>query len=258
MRLIEIAIPARAKHGIFDRPNDAKLPTTELAKTAEDAVRENFGHAIRALIQQLVSKPEVHARRVTELVERFLQKAEVSSDPWTRRFAIKFAVVYAAARLAAELKVAPWPKGHPLKCVLRLYRKARELVVTPEEALERLLQKLAKNASSPRFPEFHKGESRPAGLTKQAWGIRSKASDGTPFLGIHSNRFDGLVKPVHHAAQVRKLLADGGFTVPGKEGRHVRQIKVQGFGSAEKPYFVCIRIDRLATIDSQQISRESQ
>ena len=41
------------------------------------------------------------------------------------------------------------------------------------------------------------------------------------------------------------LLADGGYTVSGKEGRHVRQIKVRGFGSAEKPYFVCVRLDRL-------------
>jgi hypothetical protein len=40
-------------------------------------------------------------------------------------------------------------------------------------------------------------------------------------------------------------LATGGYTVPGKEGRFVRQIKVQGFGSAEKSYFVCIRRDRL-------------
>ena len=30
-----------------------------------------------------------------------------------------------------------------------------------------------------------------------------------------------------------------------KEGRHVRQIKVQGFGLTEKPYFVCVRLDRL-------------
>jgi hypothetical protein len=40
-------------------------------------------------------------------------------------------------------------------------------------------------------------------------------------------------------------LIAGGYTVPGKEGRHVRQIKVEGFGSTEKPYFVCVRLDRL-------------
>jgi hypothetical protein len=104
---------------------------------------------------------------------------------------------------------------------------------------------LANNASSShRFPEFKKGET-PARLTKAAWGIRSKARNGTQFLAVESSRLDRLVRPAHHAARVRKLLIAGGYVVPGKEGRHVRQIKVKGFGSTKKPYFVCVRLDRL-------------
>jgi hypothetical protein len=239
--LIEVTVPPRAKNGIFDRLQAAKLPPAELAKMAEAAVRQNYGHPIRAFIERLAADPEAHARRATELVERFLQKAHVgSSDPWARRFGIKFAVVYAAARLAAELEVAPWPKSHPLKCILRLYTQARELVVTPDEALEHLLHQLAQS-----FLEFHKGDNVPAGKARRVWGIRTKARDGTPFLAIHSDKFDDLVKPTHHAARVRKLLAENGYTVSGKEGRRVRQIKVQGFGATVKPYFVCVRLDRL-------------
>jgi hypothetical protein len=245
VRLIEIAVPPRARNGIFDRLETAKLPAAELAKIAEAAVKENYGRPIRAFIERLVSDREACARRATELVERFLQKAEVGSDPWTRRFATKFAVTYAAARMAAEFEVAPWPKDYPLKCVLRLYKWAQALVVTPEEALEHLLQLLAKMPHPDVFPEFHKGDSLPARVTRRASGIRSEARDGTSFLAIPSETFDHLVKPAHHAARVRKLLADGGYTVSGKEGRHVRQIKVKGFGSTEKPYFVCVRLDRL-------------
>jgi hypothetical protein len=245
VRLIEVAVPPPSENGIFDRLNGANLSPVELAKKAESAVTENFGHAIRAFIERLVSDPDVHVRRANELVERFLQKAEVASDPWSRRFAMKFAVVYAAARLAAELKVAPWPKSHPQKCVLRLYKRAQALVVTPEGAVKGLLHLLANNASPRRFPEFHKGDSLPARVTRRAWGIRSEARDGTPFLAIASDRFDGLVKPAHYAARVRQLLADVGYTISGTEGRHVRQIKVKGFGSTEKPYFICVRLDRL-------------
>jgi hypothetical protein len=193
----------------------------------------------------LVAKPEVHAQRAAALIEKFLQKVGAGNDPWTRRFASKFAVVYAAARLAAEFGVAPWPKDHPLKCVMRLYRQARAFVVTPDESLQDLLIQLAKNVSSNnRFPEFKKGE-KPTQLKKAAWGLRSEARDGTLFLAVESSKLDRLVRPAHHAAQVCKLLVAGGYTVPGKEGRHVRQIKVQGFGSAEKPYFICVRLDRL-------------
>jgi hypothetical protein len=246
VRLIEIPVPKRNRNGIFDRLSSVQLSSTQLVVRAEAAVRDNFGHPIRAFIERLVSKPERHVLRATKLMEKFLQKVQAGSDPWTRRFAGKFAVVYAAARLAAEFGVAPWPKTHPLKCVVRLYQRARELVVTPEESLQSLLDQLAENTSSTRrFPEVDKGKALPARLRNVAWGIRSKTRDGTQFLAVHSDRFGRLVHPPHHGDRVRKLLAEGGYTVAGKEGRRVRQIKVQGFGSAEKPYFVCVRLDRL-------------
>jgi putative DNA primase/helicase len=246
VRLIEIPIP-KPKNGIFDRLRSGQVSgREELVLKAEAVIDKNFGHAIRAFIKQLAARPEKHTRRATKLIEKFLQKVGAGSDPWTRRFAIKFAVVYAAARIAAELEVAPWPKSHPLKCILRLYKRARALVVTPEESLTALLHQLANNASSTtRFPKVEKGDSLPAELKNKVWGIHSKARDGTAFLAIHSDRFDSLVNPAHHAARVRKLLVEGGYTVPGKQGRHVRQIKVKGFGSTDKPYFVCVRMDRL-------------
>jgi hypothetical protein len=249
VRLIEIPVP-KPEDGIFDRLGAVQLSRTELVKNAETAVEENFGHPIRAFIGHLVGDPETHTRRATELIDKFLQKVGAGSDPWARRFAMKFAVVYAAARLAAELKVAPWPPSHPFKCVERLYKAARALVVTPEESLTALLHQLANNASSTtRFPKVEKGDSLPKELTKKAWGIRHNTQSGISCLAIESKKFDHLIPP-HHADQVRKLLAHGGYTIPGKEGRHVRQIKVQGFGSTEKPYFVCVRLDRLPKQDS--------
>ena len=245
VRLIEIPVP-NAEDGVFDRLSSVELSRTELVKNAETAVEENFGHPIRAFIRHLVEDPETHTRRATELINKFLQKVGTGSDPWASRFAIKFAVVYAAARLAAELEVAPWVPGHPFKCVERLYKAARAQVITPEETLTALLHQLTNNAdSATRFPKVEKGDSLPKELKNKAWGIQSEARDGTAFLAIHSDRLDRLVNPAHHAARVRKLLADRGYTVPGKEGRHVRQIKVKGFGSAKKPYFICVRLDRL-------------
>jgi Domain of unknown function (DUF927) len=245
VRLIEIPIP-EPEDGIFDRLGAVQLSRTKLVKKAETAVEENFGHPIRTFIAHLVGDPETHTRRATELIDKFLQKVRAGSDPWARRFATKFAVVYAAARLAAELEVAPWLPGHPFKCVERLYKAARAQVITPEETLTALLHRLANNASSvTRFPKIDKGDSVPAELKDKVWGIHSEARDGTAFLAIHSDRFNSLVNPAHHADRVRELLVEGGYTVPGKEGRHVRQIKVQGFGSTEKPYFLCVRLDRI-------------
>jgi hypothetical protein len=144
--------------------------------------------------------------------------------------------------------IAPWPRTHAFKCIARLYRRAHNVVATPEEALADLLQRLAKNANSKkRFPVLKKGKALAKGASKAAWGFRRKTSNTPRNLAIHSDRFDTLVRPGKHAAQVRKLLAAGGYALPGKEGRIVTQLKVEGFGSTEKPYFIRVRRDRLPT-----------
>jgi len=246
VRLIEIPVPKRDEAGIFDRLGSVQLSRITLVHQAEAAVAKNFGHAIRAFLEQLARSPDLHAERATKLINRFQEKVGVGSDPWMRRFASKFAVVYAAAKIAAELEVAPWSPGHPFKCIQRLYKRARALVITPEEAVTGLLHQLANNASSAdRFPKVEKGDSLPERLRTKAWGIRHKTQDGISCLAIESKKLDRLVHPPEYVDRVRKLLADGQYIVPGKEGRHVRQIKVKGFGSTEKPYFVCVRLDRL-------------
>ena len=144
------------------------------------------------------------------------------------------------------MKIAPWSRKHAFSCVARLYRRALNVVATPEETLADLLHRIAKNATSKkRFPVLKKGKALPKGASKAAWGFRRKTSGIPANLAIHSDKFDKLVRPRKHAGQVRKLLAAGGYTLPGKEGRLVTQLKVAGFGSSEKPYFIRIRRDRL-------------
>lgn len=243
VRLIEIPVP-KPEAGIFDRLNSVQPSRMDLVRQAEATVAANYGHAIIAFLERLVSEREIHAQRATELIDRFLEKVGVGGDPWMRRFASKFAVVYAAAKIAAELNVAPWSSGHPFKCIERLYQSARALVITPEEALRGVLHQLARNAAH-RFPKVGKGDRLPEQMKNKAWGIRHKTQDGISCLAVESSKLDRLVQPPQYAVRVRKLLAERGYTVPGKEGRHVRQIKVQGFGSTDKPYFMCIRLDRL-------------
>jgi putative DNA primase/helicase len=246
VRLIEIPVPNRKKGGIFDRKETTDLSSGELAKAVEAAVRDNYGFPIRAFLDCLVADREGYTKRATILVERFIRRVGGQSDPWTQRFATKFAVVYAAARIAAEMKIAPWPKGHAFKCVAGIYRRARNVVATPEEALADLLHRLAANATSKsRFPVLKKGKALPKGAKKKAWGIRRKTPGTPPNLAVRSKKLNELVRPRRHAAAVRQLLTEGGYTVPGKEGRLVSQLKVEGFGSSAKPYFVRVRRDRL-------------
>lgn len=255
VRLIEIPVPKPKKGGIFDRMASVELSTADLAKQVEDAVRANFGHPVRAFLQRLTEDPQTYTQQAKVLVEKFVRKVGAQDDAWTQRFATKFAITYAAACIAAEMKIAPWPRKHAFKCVARLYRRALNVVATPEEALADLLHRLAANATSKkRFPVLKKGNALPKGASKAAWGFRRKTR-GTPAnLAVHSEKFDKLVRPRKHADQVRTLLAREGYALPGKEGRIVTQLKIKGFGSSEKPYFIRVRRDRLP-INKKEASR---
>ena len=74
--------------------------------------------------------------------------------------------------IAAEMKIAPWPRKHAFKCIARLYRRALNVVATPEEALADLLHRLAANATSKkRFPVLKKGEALAQGREQGSLGI---------------------------------------------------------------------------------------
>jgi uncharacterized protein DUF927 len=249
VRLAEIRVPNALSGGIFDRMTGIEFSTAELARKVEDAVQANFGHPIRTFLNHLTTDLDTYTKRARALVDEFVRKVGGQSDAWTHRFATKFAVVYAGGHIAAEMGIAPWSSKHAFTCIAHIYRNAREVVATPEEALTDLLHRLAKNATSKtRFPGLKKGVSLPKHAKAKAWGLRREVA-GTPAnLAILSEKFDKLVRPREHSAQVRKLLADGGYTLPGKEGRLVTQLQVKGFGSSEKPYFIRVRLDRLPAI----------
>jgi hypothetical protein len=167
-------------------------------------------------------------------------------DPWTRRLATKFAVVYAAARMASQFGVAPWEKNWPFRCVKKLYNIARLHALEPAKATDLLITRLSnKSRSKIYFPRLDKGTVLPAGSIETAWGIRRRV-DNANVLAIPRDRFDALVQPPRHSKEVLVQLHSRGLLLPGKEpGRYVRQIQVAGVGASSRPDFICIDRSKL-------------
>ena len=135
-----------------------------------------------------------------------LQNGRRRHDPWNRRFASKFAIVYAAAKMAAELKLAPWEPKHPFKCVERLYRRARALIVTPEEAAEQPIRALllATILLSIRLSPHAEFALTSLGASPETLCARSRRElDRTDRLPSHRRRQRGRARPLRdhrHAA----------------------------------------------------------
>jgi Domain of unknown function (DUF927) len=157
-RLIEIGVPHGDKGGIFDRLARGES-SHRLAEITERAITQNYGVALEPFIAELVGDYAAASRRARKFVANFVLHVEAET-PWDRRFARKFGLVYAAARLAAEYGVAPWSANSALKPILRIYRNARRRVATAEEAADDVVDRLHQWSANPRkFPICRKGQS---------------------------------------------------------------------------------------------------
>ena len=71
-----------------------------------------------------------------------------------------------------------------------------------------------------------KGKALPA-KHADAPGFRRKQKGGV-VLALHRARLKDLVRPAHLTDEVVKALDRRGLLLPGKDGRYVRQIQVNG------------------------------
>jgi len=90
----------------------------------------------------------------------FVKDVGATSETWERRYAEKFGMVLAAARLLVRYGIAPWTEERAVTAVTNLYRAPRSLTVSVPEATTALLEKLRKLvAAKKRFPRVSKGQS---------------------------------------------------------------------------------------------------
>ena len=96
---------------MFDRMAGIELSTADLAKKWKTQ-RGQIWSSDSRFPQRLTEDPQTYTAHAQSLVEEFVSKVDAQSDPWTRRFATKFAVIFAAGYIAAEMKIAPWSRKH--------------------------------------------------------------------------------------------------------------------------------------------------
>lgn len=139
VRFIDITVPGLEAGGIFDNPPPTSRNLVAFARTAvakiEGGLSCNSGHLMHAWMNMLY---EVDCTATLhKLASNFIEKNAGAGNSYDRRFASKFALLYAAGALACQHGLAPWPKGWVFKAVTRMYRNARNSVpaIDPDIAI---------------------------------------------------------------------------------------------------------------------------
>ncbi|MFG1362383.1 DUF927 domain-containing protein [Xanthobacter versatilis] len=234
VRLIGIPIPPREDGGVFDREPSGER-RAELAREVERTICDHYGRPIRHFVRNFLADEEAVAKAKNYAGE-FIEKVVTAPSPFAERFARKFAVVYAAAMLAAEYGVAPWTRKGARASIRKVHQLAWEIVRPAASAADDLLSWLRHHANDEAlFPEVMKGEAVEAKAAEKLFGIRRQQSR-VSILALLRDRLPELV-PASQADSVLASLKARGYLLKGKEpGRYVRQLRVQGLLPPRRDY----------------------
>lgn len=236
VRLIGIPIPGREDGGIFDREHSAET-RSELASMVEETVAANFGFPLREFVSELVVREDAEEVAMA-YADRFHKRVVPAASPFADRFARKFGVVYAAAMLAADYRLAPWTRKQAGRAIGKIYRRAWEQVRPPTSTAADFLAWLRSHGDdNALFPEVGRGEKVSAEQARTLLGIRREIS-GRPVIAMLRDRLGDFV-PDGQARDVEAALASGGILLPGKEaGRYVRQLRVKGLEPGRRDFLL--------------------
>ncbi len=144
VRLFNISVPGPARGGVFDRIGCAKRDrakhSVQLIGKLERGYSNHHGHVMPDWIGYLMAANRCDT--IMALVEAFIKHVGVGDHGWERRFAQKFAVVYAAMKMGIGAGSLPWPSTLPLKVATKCYRKARAAADTDQERVAKAMFKL--------------------------------------------------------------------------------------------------------------------
>ncbi|CAH1654887.1 MULTISPECIES: DUF927 domain-containing protein [unclassified Chelatococcus] len=236
VRLIGIPVPGGDKGGIFNRmtePSDGAARA--LAAQVENTVATNFGVALRSFLTHVIADLNSAEVLVGLAIDEFVVRSGAQTS-FERRLAAKFGLIMAAARMAFEAGVAPWERERAEDAVLDLYHDARAAIETPDDRVNRLLERVRETMKDRgKFPRVKKGQSVDPDPAVQGY---LKTVDGEKIVALDPDWIRRVVGSQHVHAVI-KAFKGKNVVIPGPDGKSTRQIKIPGLDKRKR--FLCLK-----------------
>lgn len=229
VRLIDIAVPSAADHGVFDRLREGETGA-QIAGRLENALKKAYGRPFRVYLRFLERKFESLPKHVKRASDEFLKAWEGSlgcvPEASQQRVARKFALVYAGLVLGLKAKILVGRRGQLLQAVLTCLEANQRPTAARAELLASAVHKLKKRIESDRhFPLLKSGQKRPP----KCIGFRRKTQDGKIHAFVSR-------KNLVRAAKIQSSMEDvliaelkrRGALLKGQGDAGTRQVKVDG------------------------------
>jgi hypothetical protein len=225
VRLFDISVPPPECGGIFDRVSGTKPERAEksvrLIKELEDGYQSNRGHVFRAWTSFLLR--EDRTEEISDLVERFVDRACTDKQGWEVRFARKFGIVYAAMILGISAGILPWKRKFAFSVAKECYRNARK-AASGEQHSRRVLKELRRLIDDNSIV-VSPGRRKPLELPRDRVVLQFK-KDGRAKYGLLDEALTGLFGTKKAKTAFTKALAAEGILAKGHGHARTRQERI--------------------------------
>jgi hypothetical protein len=172
-------------------------------------------------------------------------KVPVPNNGWEGRFADRFALAYAAGRLAIEWGILPWSRQELLDAVVTVYHASRS-VVPKQTSIANIIARIFTGLrDTSRILDLRSTAQHTAGPSvDEADGFIKKNQRGVYYVIKPAALERWVGKNVDLAVLVEKLLDDGHLiTEKGRDDIPTKQVKIRGISG--RPRYYCIRENRI-------------
>jgi putative DNA primase/helicase len=152
VRFMDLILPLPSSGGIIDNfPKDAdpRQFAKETVQTLEELIAVNYGHLFPAWIDVLLS--DDLSDELIQWRDKFVAGVCRQESGYELRFARKFAILYAAGKIAVDRGLLDWPKNWPAQAISKCYHNAIRVLRRDETRVDSAIAKLQQAVAQGRF-----------------------------------------------------------------------------------------------------------
>jgi hypothetical protein len=152
VRFMDLILPPPSSGGIIDNsPEDADPQdfAKETVQALEELIADNYGHLFPAWIDVLLSNDL--SDELIRLRDKFVAEVCKQESGYELRFARKFAILYAAGRVAVDRGLLDWPKNWPAQAISKCYHNVIRVLRRDERRVDMAIVKLQQAVTIGRF-----------------------------------------------------------------------------------------------------------
>ena len=244
VRLIDLPAVVHPEYGIFESVPEGST-SEDLVNTIDDACLSVYGVVGRAYVKKLAANRQKASKTADRYISAFMTELKVPMNGWERRFAKRFAMVYAAGMLGVDFGILPWERSVLMQTCKSCYTSARATISNYEDLLTSSLTILRQQLENVDFWVDLKGGPTSEQL-KNAAGFHRNHSKHGPYFAVKPKHFEKWLGEKLSPKLVATHLRNEGHLITTRPNVDTKQVKITELNTNRKFRYYCIKASFLA------------